>query len=329
MRRGQGKLVMSDAGRRLRERLLSLLAAVSVSGCTGMTGSTVAVPDGADYWDSAILYNQHLDVANLPGASWGDGPMLSGFVSAVAANGNALFFIDQGAGLLVQLDLVTMATRSLARLQSPAVTGLSADLDGRLYVINRAQRTLLVFDTSFLSSQSLPLGPLLANPLDVAVAGNGQWLLVLDGLDGRIATFDTLGAISQLLEPVPTPSVAILAPRAIAVSGDKVLVLDAGTDQVISLDLQGALTGIFAEDDLQMAMAMTADRCGRFFVADANKGTLYLGFADMSLPGRRIDVPELANSEVSDLWTDGSVLYAATRSDGIHVLLIDPGCGFQ
>ena len=43
--------------------------------------------------------------------------------------------------------------------------------------------------------------------------------------------------------------------------------------------------------------------------------------------GRRIELQQLANSDVSDLWTDDVFLYVATRMDGIHIFLIDPECG--
>ena len=47
----------------------------------------------------------------------------------------------------------------------------------------------------------------------------------------------------------------------------------------------------------------------------------------MSLPGRRVNLPQLRGTEISDLWTDGSFLYAATRGDGIFIFLVDPECG--
>ena len=47
----------------------------------------------------------------------------------------------------------------------------------------------------------------------------------------------------------------------------------------------------------------------------------------MSLPGRRVNVPELVGKNINDLWSDGAFLFVATRADGIHTLLIDPVCG--
>ena len=62
------------------------------------------------------------------------------------------------------------------------------------------------------------------------------------------------------------------------------------------------------------------------FVSDGDDGTLYIGVPDMSVPGIRVSTDDLAGSDVTDLWTDGIFLYAATRANGIFVYLVDPGC---
>jgi hypothetical protein len=103
--------------------------------------------------------------------------------------------------------------------------------------------------------------------------------------------------------------------------------LDKGTDAVAGFSFTGHATGSYGGDDLDHVSALTADQCGRLYVTDRHDGSLYIGFADMSLPGRRVDLPQLSGSEISDLWTDGAFLYVATRGDGIIVFMVDPGCG--
>jgi hypothetical protein len=296
-----------------------------LAGCAALNEPPAPEFVNEDYWDSGLVYHQHIDVATLSDGSQNSELMLSGFVSAVAASANYLYFIDQGAGQLVQVDLATKTGMPLANLQNPSVPGLYADIDGKVYAIDRARSRLLVYDHYLADIQYLPLGPMLGNPLDLAVIGQGQWLIVLDGLQGNIATLDTFGGVSQIMRPESPSSMSFVTPRAMAATEYGFLVLDGGADQVVGFDAFGKTVGVFAEDDLSRAQALATDSCGRIFVADDDG--LYLGFADMSFPGRHIPIPELAGSDISDLWSDGAFLFVATRADGIHMLLVDPVCG--
>ena len=325
-------LTVNDSQRRIAaggytRMLTCMLVTLLLGACAALDEPDLPEPDGTDYWDSGLVYHRHIDVATLGAEFSSPQLMLSGFVSAIAAIANDLYFIDQGAGQLVHVDLATMKGRSLASLRSPSVPGLFADIDGKVYAIDRAQRRLLVVDSVLADIQYLPLGSMLGNPIDVAIVGQGQWLLVLDGLEGNIATLDMFGGVSQIMRPESPSSKSFVKPLAIAATGYGTLVLDGGTDQVIELDEFGSTTGVYAADDLNRPTALAADACGRLYVADEDG--LYLGFADMSLPGRRAPVPELSGSEISDLWSDGVFLFVATRADGIHMLLIDPACARQ
>lgn len=306
-------------------RALSCGVALALGACTAFDESSFADFDSADYWDSGLVYHRHIDVATLSGGFSSQSLMLSGFVSAVAASANELYFIDQGAGQLVQVDLATMTGRALVSLQSPSVPGLYADIDGKVYTVDRANNRLLVYDTYLSEVSFLPLGSFLGNPYDVTIGEQGQWLYVLDSLDGQIATLDVFGGVTQIMRPELPSSMSFIAPRALTAVGTSLLVLDAGADQVIEFNRYGEAIGVYAADDLVNPRALSADSCGRFYVADEQG--LYLGFADMSLPGRRIAAPELAGSYISDLWSDGVFLFVATRDDGIHMLLVDPACG--
>jgi len=320
-----------DREKRSRGRgiLLHLLPCVCAAhllvACAGLNEFPSADFDGADYWDSGLVYHRHIDVAMLSGDLSTPELFLSGLISAVAASANALYFIDEGAGQLVQYDFTTMAARPLISLQGPFTPGLYAGLDGNVYVIDRGNNRLLIYDTVVADVRFLPLGSIRGNPLDVAVVGDGQWVFVLDGLQGNIATLDMFGGVTQIMRPELPTSMSFIAPRAIAAGGHGLLILDGGADEVIEFDFDGNPVGVYGADDLLNPAALAADACGRFFVAD-DQG-LYLGFADMSLPGRYVTVPELAGSLITDLWSDDVFLFAATRADGIHMLLIDPPCG--
>lgn len=322
-RKPGNRQVDARAGRFLRV-LTCACTALALNACAALSEPPLTDFDGADLWDSGLVYHQHVDVATLTGGISSYGLMLSGFVSAVAASANDLYLIDEGAGQLVQVDLAAMTARSLANLLSPSVPGLFADVDGKVYAVDRAHDRLLVYDNYLSDIRYLPLGSLLGNPLDVAVTGQGQWLVVLDSLEGNIATLDVFGGVTQIMRLESPSSMSFVAPRAITASGRGLMVLDAGADQVIEFDHYGKTIGVYAADDLTNPQALAADSCGRIYVADDNG--LYLGFADMSLPGRRVSVPELSGRDIRDLWSDGIFLFVATRTDGVHMLLIDPAC---
>lgn len=297
----------------------------ALGACAALDEPGFSDVDGADYWDSGLVYHQYIDVAMLSGGFGSHDLMLSGFVSAVAATANDLYFIDEGAGQLVHVDLDSMTGRALANLQSPSVPGLYADIDGKVYVVDRARNSVLVYDSYLSDIRFLPLGAFLGNPFDLAMSGQGQWLFVLDNLEGNIATLDVFGGVTQVMRAELPSSMSFVRPRAMSVVGASLIVLDSGADQVIEFDHYGKPVGVYAEEDLRNPKALAADSCGRFYVADDDG--LYLGFADMSLPGRRLVIPELAGRNISDLWTDGVFVFVATRDDGIHTLLIDPSCG--
>ena len=319
-----GNQVDASAGGFFRVLIGACLAHV-LAGCAALDEPGFADVDGAEYWDSGLVYHQHIDVAMLSGGFSSNELVLSGFVAAVAASANDLYFIDAGAGQLVQVDLATMTARSVLELRSPFTPGLHADIDGNVYVVDRPNARLLVYDNALSNVRYMPLGSVYGNPLDVAVIGQGQWLLVLDSLEGNILTLDMFGGVNQVMRPELPSSMSFVTPRAIAARQQSVLVLDGGADQVIEFDDYGNPVGVYAADDLRNPKALAADACGRFYVADDDG--LYLGFADMSLPGRRIELPEMLGQDISDLWSDGVFLFVSTRAAGIHMLLIDPACG--
>jgi len=310
-----------------RNLLITIFAVLLLDACAGLEGPEVADYDEADFWDSSLIFVRHIDVSLLQ-SSHGQSPLsLSGFVSAIAASGDDLFFVDQGSGHLVQLSLSTMTADILTTLRIADSKGLYASNDGLVYVLDPFERTVVAIDTLYKETHRFSLASVMGSPADIAMVDAEQFLVVIDGLDGRMARVDKLGGVSQLQRSHSPSSSALMSVKAIAAGGNGVFVLDDTAGEVVGFDLAGQAVGLYATDELGHATALAADSCGRFFVSDDDDGSLFIGLSDMSLPGVRVSVEELAGTEISDLWTDDVFLYVATRADGIYVLLIDPECG--
>jgi len=310
-----------------RNLLITIFAVLLLDACAALEDPEVADYDEADFWDSSLIFVRHIDVSLLQ-SSHDHRPLnLSGFVSAIAARGDDLFFVDQGSGRLVQLSLSSMTADILTTLRIADSKGLYASNDGLVYVLDQFDRAVVAIDTLYKETHRFSLASVMGSPADITMVDAEQFLVVIDGLDGRMVKVDKLGGVYQLQRSHFPTSSALMSVTAIAAGGNSVFVLDDTAGEVVGFDLEGQAVGLYATDELGHTTALAADSCGRFFVSDDDDGSLFIGISDMSLPGVRVSVEELAGTEISDLWTDDVFLYVATRTDGIYVLLIDPGCG--
>jgi len=258
-----------------------------------------------------------------------DGPTridLSGSVSALSASGNSLYFLDRGTGEIVHLDLVTMEAKSLAMIRDGSSNGIIATLDGSVFVVDRSSHSIVLWTPFESEPRRLPMGDLFTSPADIALTDWGRSLIAVDDLETRMVVMDLYGNMLRPVESGPLRSSHVTSIRAVGATNEIIVVLDADAGEVVGFDLHGKPVGSFATDELSHATALAVDLCGRFFVADDGKENVYIGFTDMLLPGYRTPAPGLTAASTSDLWTDGSNLYAATESSGIFVYKIDPEC---
>ena len=239
--------------------------------------------------------------------------------------GDRLYVSDPGSRRLLEFSLATEFVRIVGSLRDASSPGLDVGDDGRVYALDQAARAILVVDPFSGQRYRVLLADAAARPVDLVLT-DGYDLAVLDALDGRIVRVDVPGGVfrEQVLRRPQHPVIA--SARAMALARDTILVLDDTADDVIGFDPAARVTGLFASDELRGARAITADSCGRFFVADSDDGTVYVGIPDMSVPGIRLAAGDLRGRDVTDLWTDDVFLYVATYADGIYVFLVDPGC---
>lgn len=323
---GEPRITESRSFRERARRMAVAMCILVLGACASVDRPYSAQYDETDFWESSVVQVRRIDVRQLADASNRSLPELSGFISSVAARGDDLFFVDQGTGKLMHVSLAAMTVRALTSLRNPNAAGLYASIDGTVYVVDSFNRQIVRFDPLHGEIDRIPVDHVLANPIDIVVAEDEHVMLVLDALDGRIATLDALGGLQQINEPRAFQPQSVLSATVIGAGAGGFYLLDKGVDEVVGFNYSGHAVGSYGSDDLERVSALTADDCGRLFVTDRHDGSLYIGFADMSLPGRRINLPDLRGTEISDLWTDGSFLYVATRADGIYVFLVDPEC---
>jgi hypothetical protein len=317
MRCGELRIVESKGLREYVGHMVVTICALVLGACASIDSSYSVHYDETDYWESSVVQVRQIDVSQLAHVDDRSLPELSGFVSAVAARGDDLYFVDQGAGKLMHVNIATMSVRTLTSLRHSSAAGLYASIDGTVYVLDSFNRQVVRFDPSHGEIDRIALDHVLANPTDIVVMEDNHVLLILDAL----------GGLQQISEPRTFEPQSVLSATVIGAGGGGYYLLDKGVDEVVGFGYNGQPVGSYGGDDLERVSALTADDCGRLFVTDRHDGSLYIGFADMSLPGRRVNLPELRGTEVSDLWTDGSFLYVATRADGIYMFLVDPECG--
>ena len=326
MRCGELRILESKGLYEHAGRMVVAICTLVFGACASVDSPYSTNYDETDFWESTVVQVRRIDVTQLTDSSNRSLPELSGLISSVAARGDDLFFVDQGAGKLMHVSLAAMTVRELTSLRNPNAAGLYASIDGTVYVVDSFDRQIVRFDPLHGEIDRIPVDHILANPIDIVVAEDEHVMLVLDALDGRVATLDALGGLQQISEPRAFQPQSVLSATVIGTGAGGFYLLDKGVDEVVGFGYSGQPMGSYGGDDLERVNSLTADACGRLFVTDRHDGSLYIGFADMSLPGRRVTLPALRGAEVSDLWTDGSFLYVATRADGIYVFLVDPEC---
>ena len=302
--------------------LLALIPTLLMA-CAGIPVDAGPSVQSADAWDTSLLPVRHVDVPFL--AMGGMPRDVTGLVSAVVADGDTLFVVDAGSRRILQISLAESKVSSIGALRDASSPGLYASRDGRVYALDPSNRAVVVIDAFTDRSHRVSLNGMVSKPADITLVGEYE-LAVLDAQDGRVVLVDAVGG-PYSDQPIRRPEDSMVSsPRALAYSGGRFLLLDERADDVAGFDRAARRTGIFASDELFGVKALAADSCGRFYVADDDDGTLYIGIPDMSVPGNRVVASDLQGTDVTDLWADGVFLYVATRMSGIFIYLVDPGC---
>ena len=258
-------------------------------------------------------------------SSSGEGEQL-GYAAAVAAAGGYVFVVDSAASGLVQLDAVRGEIRLHHTLEDANTVGLYVTTDLIIYVVDRVNRSVLELSETGWERRTYEDDKLIPAPVDVTQTNWGATVLVADELTQRMAMFDSLSNPTGLFTTTLSPVAIAASINAIAATDDFVFVLDAASREVTQLDLYGRVVGTYGEDSLLAPAALAVDECRRMFVADGHPDGIFVSSPDSLGMSARAALPSEMTMAVTDLWIDGSFLYIAAGTFGVHVMAIEPAC---
>ena len=136
--------------------------------------------------------------------------------------------------------------------------------------------------------------------------------------------FDGLSNPTGMMNSTLSPVVSVASIGAIAASNGSVFVLDTVSREATQLDLEGRPIATYGEDALLAPVAISADACGRVFIADGHQDGLFVSSYEYQGSNARAALPVEIAGAVTDLWIEGSDLYVAAGAFGVQVVSIQP-----
>ena len=249
-----------------------------------------------------------------------------GFAAAVAARAGRVFVIDSMARALVQADVFGTDLRVVQELRDASTSGLYVTSDLTIYVVDRQSRAVLEFSENGWERQRYADHRLIPAPVDVTEVNWGSAIVIADELSKRLVLFDGLSNPTGMMNSTLSPVVSVASIGAIAASNGSVFVLDTVSREATQLDLEGRPIATYGEDALLAPVAISADACGRVFIADGHQDGLFVSSYEYQGSNARAALPVEIAGAVTDLWIEGSDLYVAAGPFGVHVFSIQPRC---
>lgn len=248
------------------------------------------------------------------------------YAAAVAARGNDLYMVDQVQHRLVHFDIARREWRPVAEMRSTSMTGLFVSEELYVFVVDRFERSIRQLDSTGRIARVFAHPDLLVSPVDVTMVNFDNQLIVADDLQNHLVVFDRLGNVISILGEARSGNQLTQSIGAISSFGDQVLIADPLMSEIARIDLRGFRTASYGEDDLRYPVAVTADPCGRIFVADRSLDHLFVEAPGVSRSADRVEISNPGASGVTDLWVDDNRLYVALGESGIGIYAVTPPC---
>jgi len=316
--------------RRKQTRAVVIFVALSATACESMQ----MMPE--DHFSASapqqavdLVYLRTLDVGSLTTNADSDRQLMltvPGSVSAVAVRGNDMWLIDQSTMQLFHVDLALQESQAIATIRHLGTHGLFIANDNYVYVADQSSRSVKQFDSTGNLVRTFTHPTLLTAPVDVVVTEFGARLIVADAMRNHLVVFSLWGGAVSVVGADRSNSQIAQSISAIATAGHRIIIVDPLMNEVSGLDLSGNRIENYGEDELSLPVSVTADRCGRVFIADGNGDGLLVAYPDIFQPTTRANLAFDNVAWITDLWIDNDRLYVASGDRGISSYLVTPPC---
>ncbi len=251
-----------------------------------------------------------------------------GYISAVAARGNQIFFVDSGRSRLFYLDGMMKTISEFAVLRGGQTAGLFVAQDLSVYVIDGFDRSVLHYSRDGRLLTRFNRDDVLLNPVDVLQNEPNNQVIIADSLGAFLAEFNVFGGLRrQLGQNINQASIASSI-IAFAAAPGRYYLLDGLSRSVSVMDTNGDVLDIIGQEILKHPVSIATDRCGRIFVADSFDNAIHIFTGNeeiVTLPNKAFGLTGF--SLITDIWIDENFLYVADGPAAkIKKYLIDTDC---
>ena len=238
---------------------------------------------------------------------------------AIAADSEKrVFVVDAGSHAIHVFDFARAKYSLLQaddRMQSPV--GIAADQQGTLYVTDKNSRSVLVFDPRGKFSRELMKThgneSYFEEPRGIAIHRPSGRLYVCDGPRSMVVILDKRGKVLGRIgkRGGGRGPGEFSNPVQVAVTGDDVVVLDAGNSRLQVFDLQGHFRRETPAVDADTRSGLAADQAGNVYITDPSVSQI-----------------EVFDPDGHPLYRFGQTGQEAGQFNGPEGLWIEAGCLF-
>lgn len=250
---------------RSRVRLLNLIAAFALAGCTLPDTMPESMRDTAS---SHVLLQRLMDLTGAQTGTSRMGMPGSGYITlrrptAMSARDNEVYLVDAGLNRIFRYSRFQQTLTPFTNLSANADMTIYAAPDRSVYIAdpNRAEVLHFTWDGTQLPSFVSPGN--LARPVSVAVDESSGQLLVADGLFDQFIIFNSLGRTLSVVRPQQALAIA-----AMTAGPDGIYVADRVDRRVVVLGWNGTVLYTLGATDLGMPVSIAVSRDNLVFVGD-------------------------------------------------------------
>lgn len=308
-----------------RIRLLNLLAAIALAGCT--------LPDTArDPATPRALLQQWVGITGAQAGTPRPGSPGTGYITlrrptAMSARDNEVYLIDAGLNRIFRYDRFQQTLTPFTNLSANADMSIYAAPDRSVYIADPHRSEVLHYTWDGTQLPSFISPGNLARPVSVVVDESSGQLLVADGLFDQIIAFNSLGMTLSVVRPQPALAIA-----AMTTGPDGIYVVDRLGRRVVVLGRNGAFRYTLGATDMGTPGAIVVSRDNLVFVGDNFDQTIKVYRGQGTRAGDGILIAKVGGAGaapgsfngIAGMAVDGSLLYVADSLNArVQIMLIN------